>query len=96
MSDPIENPNESSTRSDEPGDLQGLPDVEEGDSESVRELAEEGQAFEAEVIDAVENSPDPDVAEVRTREVPLRFSSSAASRINESSRGNVSKVVPIS
>jgi hypothetical protein len=52
------------------GDLQGLPHDEEGDSESVRELLEEGQAFEAEVIDAVENAPDPDVAEVTTREVP--------------------------
>ena len=38
--------------------------------ESVRGLVEEGQAFEAEVIDAVENAPDPDVAEVTTREVP--------------------------
>jgi hypothetical protein len=33
-------------------------------------LVEKGQAFEAEVIDAVENAPDPDVAEVTTREVP--------------------------
>ena len=38
--------------------------------ESVRGLVEEGQAFEAEVIDAVENAPDPDVAEITTREVP--------------------------
>jgi len=52
------------------GDLQGLPDVEEADSESVRELVEEGQSFEGELVDAVENAPDPDVAEVRTREVP--------------------------
>ncbi len=57
-------------RDEQSGDLQGLSDVEEGDSESVRELAEEGQAFEAEAIDAVENAPDPDVAEVTTREVP--------------------------
>jgi len=52
------------------GDTQGLSDVEEADSESVEELAEEGQADEAEVIDAIENAPDPDVSEVRTREVP--------------------------
>jgi len=52
------------------GDFQGLPGSEEADSESVRELAEEGQDFEAEIIDAVENAPDPDVAEVTTREVP--------------------------
>ncbi len=52
------------------GDTQGLSDIEEADSESVEELAEEGQADEAEVIDAIENAPDPDVSEVRTREVP--------------------------
>ncbi|HTS77634.1 MAG TPA: hypothetical protein VMG40_15595 [Bryobacteraceae bacterium] len=52
------------------GDTQGLPDRAEANSESVEELAEEGQAFEAELIDAVEDAPDADVAEVRTREVP--------------------------
>ena len=52
------------------GDTQGLSDIEEADSESVEELAEEGQADEAEIIDAIENAPDPDVSEVRTREVP--------------------------
>lgn len=57
-------------RGGQAGDLQGLSGVEEGDSESVRELVEEGQAFEAEVIDAVQNAPDPDVAEITTREVP--------------------------
>ena len=51
------------------GDFQGLKGAPEGDSESVRELLEEGQAFEAEAVDGVENAPDPDVAEVRTREV---------------------------
>ena len=53
------------------GDLQGLSEKERDDSESVEELVEEGQAFEAEVIDAVENAADPDVAEVTTREVPV-------------------------
>ena len=57
-------------RGGQAGDLQGLSGVAEGDSESVRELLEEGQAFEAEVIDAVQNAPDPDVAEVTTREFP--------------------------
>jgi hypothetical protein len=52
------------------GDIQGLSDVEDVDSESVRELAEEGQDYEAEVVDAIENAPDPDVSEVKTREVP--------------------------
>jgi hypothetical protein len=39
-------------------------------SESVKELMEEGQAFEAEVVDGVENAADADEAEVRTKEVP--------------------------
>jgi hypothetical protein len=52
------------------GDDQGLPDVPEADSESVEELADEGQAFEAEVIEGVENAPDADVAEVHTKQVP--------------------------
>lgn len=52
------------------GDTQGLSDVAEADSESVEELLEEGQSFEAEVISGIENAPDPDVSEVHTREVP--------------------------
>lgn len=52
------------------GDNQGLPDAAEADSESVEELAEEGQAFEAEVIEGVEDAPDADVAEVHTKQVP--------------------------
>jgi hypothetical protein len=52
------------------GDTQGLPDVAEAGPESVRELVEEGQSFEAEVIAGVENAPDPDVAEVHTKQVP--------------------------
>jgi hypothetical protein len=47
-----------------------LPDEAEAASESVLELVEEGQAFEAEAISGVENAPDADVAEVRTRQVP--------------------------
>jgi len=52
------------------GDTQGLSDVAEAGSESVEELVEEGQSFEAEVISGVENSADPDVAEVHTKQVP--------------------------
>ena len=52
------------------GDTQGLSDVAEAGSESVEELVEEGQSFEAEVIGGVEDAPDPDVAEVHTRQVP--------------------------
>jgi transcription termination/antitermination protein NusA len=39
------------------GDEEGLSDEPEASSESVEELADEGQAFEAEVIDGVENAP---------------------------------------
>ena len=49
---------------------QGLPAAAEADSESVKELVEEGQFFEADVVNGVENAPDPDVSEVRTRQVP--------------------------
>jgi hypothetical protein len=52
------------------GDTQGLPDVAEAGSESVAELLEEGQALEAAAIGGVENAPDPDVAEVHTKQVP--------------------------
>jgi hypothetical protein len=52
------------------GDIQALPRAEDADSESVEELAEEGQAFEAEVVSGVENAPDADRGEVRTHEVP--------------------------
>jgi|SRR5450631_4858086 hypothetical protein len=52
------------------GDTQGLSDVEEAGNESVAELAEEGQALEAEVISGVENAPDADEGEVHTTEVP--------------------------
>jgi len=52
------------------GDTQGLSDLEEADSESVEELLEEGQSFEAEVISGIQNAPDPDVSEVHTRQVP--------------------------
>lgn len=52
------------------GDLQGLSEDEKADSESIGELAAEGQSFEAGVLEGVENTPDPDVAPVKTREVP--------------------------
>jgi hypothetical protein len=52
------------------GDTEGLSAAELADSESVEELVEEGQAFEAGVISGVENAPDADKGEVRTRQVP--------------------------
>ena len=52
------------------GALQGLSDVEEASSESVDELLEEGNAFEAEVVKGVEDAPDADKGEVRTHQRP--------------------------
>ena len=53
------------------GDTQGLSDVAEAGPESVEELVEEGQAFEAEVIGGVEDASADDVAEVHTKQVPV-------------------------
>ena len=52
------------------GDLQGLSNMEDADSESVAELLEEGNAFEADVVKGVEDAPSPDKGPVRTHEVP--------------------------
>jgi len=51
------------------GDLQGLSDSAGADSESVDELLKEGNAFEAEVVEGVQNVPDADQGEIRTHEV---------------------------
>jgi hypothetical protein len=50
------------------GDLQGLSTIESADSESVAELLEEGNTFEAEAIAGVE-AADVDEREVQTHEV---------------------------
>jgi hypothetical protein len=52
------------------GDLQGLSNIESADSESVDELIEEGNAFEADVVAGVESAGDAGEKEVRTHEVP--------------------------
>ena len=52
------------------GDLQGLSNRETSDSESVDELLEEGNAFEAEVVKGIEDVPDADEGEIKTHEVP--------------------------
>ena len=52
------------------GDLQGLSNVQGADSESVDELLEQGNAFEAEVVKGVEDAGDADEREVHTHEVP--------------------------
>jgi len=52
------------------GDIQGISGRPGIDSESVTELLEEGQTFEAEAVAGVENAADPDVSEVVTHQVP--------------------------
>lgn len=52
------------------GDLQGLSNTESADSESVDELLEEGNAFEADAVKGVQDAGDAEEREVRTHEVP--------------------------
>lgn len=52
------------------GDLEGLSRAEQADSESVDELVEEGNVFEAGAVAGVEEADDQDTREVHTREVP--------------------------
>src|SRR5258708_30341593 len=52
------------------GDLQGLSNVGRANSESVDELLEEGNSFEAEVVKGVEDAADADEGEVHTHKVP--------------------------
>jgi hypothetical protein len=57
-------------RGGQSGDLQGLSNIEGADSESVAELIEEGNAFEADAVTGVEHAGHTDEKEVRTHEVP--------------------------
>ncbi|HEU0368208.1 MAG TPA: hypothetical protein VFR42_03295 [Candidatus Acidoferrum sp.] len=52
------------------GDYEGISRVESVDSESPEELLEEGNAFEAGIVEGVQNAPNANRGEVRTREVP--------------------------
>ncbi len=52
------------------GDIQQLPDEADADSESVQELVEEGNPFEAEAVEGVKGAKTPNESEVTTREVP--------------------------
>ncbi len=54
------------------GDLQGLSTDELSDSESVVELSEEGQDLEAELIEGIEEAPDPDQDEVHVHTAPQK------------------------
>jgi hypothetical protein len=59
---------DSSSAGQSGGD-QGLSRDATADSESVEELLEEGNSFEAGVVFGIENSKDPSVSEVGTHEV---------------------------
>jgi hypothetical protein len=52
------------------GDIQGLSEIEGAENESVLELIEEGQSYEASVVDGVENAPDADAGPVRVPKRP--------------------------
>ena len=52
------------------GDIEGLRKVARANSESVEELAEEGQSFEADAVAGVEEAEDAEESEVVTHEVP--------------------------
>jgi hypothetical protein len=58
----------NTTSADE--DSQGLSRAESADSESVTELLDEGNSFEAGVVKGVEEADDSDGKEVHTREFP--------------------------
>jgi hypothetical protein len=68
--EPFQLPELRSRSAGRSGDLQGLSDNESADSESVDELLEEGNAFEADVVAGVESAGDNDEKEVHTHEVP--------------------------
>ncbi len=57
---------ERSLEAGQSGDLEGVSDIEEADSESVREFAEEGQDYEAEIVGGVERAGDRPERSVRT------------------------------
>lgn len=59
----------ASSTGEQSGDLQGLSRRESADSESVDELLEEGNAYEAEVVQGVEDAGDETEREVHTHEV---------------------------
>jgi hypothetical protein len=60
-------PGDESTR--ETGDAEGLSDSAESSSQSVAELLDEGQSFEASVLNGIENARNADDGPIRTREV---------------------------
>jgi hypothetical protein len=70
VSQDIQNRNLDRTSGLRSSDFQGLSSVEEADSESVDELVEEGNVFEAGAVAGVEEADNADEREVHTHEVP--------------------------
>jgi hypothetical protein len=70
MNDQHELSDSGSNSAGQSGDDQGIANCAEADSQSVKDLVDEGQFFEASVVEGVEHSPEADVAEVRTRQFP--------------------------
>ena len=64
-SDPEEAGSDSAGQS---GDAQGLSQIADADEESVGELAETDQAYEAEAVEGIEDAADHPERAVRTRE----------------------------
>src|SRR5438309_2067106 len=64
------NPDRTAISSRPQSDFQGLSRAEEADSESVDELVEEGNVFEAGAVAGVEEADNQDEREVHTHEVP--------------------------
>jgi hypothetical protein len=62
---PDASPETGSAAGGQAGDLQGLSGEEDVQNESVRELVEEGQYYEASIVDAVENAPPPEAGPLR-------------------------------
>ena len=64
-SDPEETGSDSAGQS---GDAQGLSQIADADEESVGELAETDQAYEAEIVEGLENAADHPERPAHTRE----------------------------
>jgi hypothetical protein len=60
----------SKTRARQAGDFEGVSRMEQADSQSVDELVEEGNVFEAGAVTGVQEADDADEREVHTHELP--------------------------
>ena len=70
--DELENEELASDSAGQSGDAQGLSQNTDADEESVEELAETDQAYEAEAVDGLEDAADHPERPVQTREDKAR------------------------